>query len=1292
MSAADVTYDFTADPSSSLIISAGDTPWVAAGGNPGGFLAITYPIGGYYSGVVFPNLDPGKVLVGFKMTADLRVGNSTGDRAADGFSVSFARDGDPVLTGIDSQSGFAGGIAEGGSTTGIAVSFDTWSGNALPDGPDIEGIIVRVDNVTVNRTGLPTRHGACADDTSLQTGPRDPAYWASGGDPKEAGSWAGLCWQPFLIDLLPNGKLTVEWKGRKILDNFQTTFFPSAGQLVLAGRTGGANQHTHFDNLRIVTIAQTVTAVPGPVANLKADQIGSRRVVLKWDAATVAGDPTARVGYEVERDGVVLVALQPGLSFEDFGVQPGQSVTYKVRGKNIAGTAGADSTLAVTTVQDVPGVGFMKAELWNGIPSNSQIADAIQDPIFAGPPSRTRYANGFSFGEASNFGNTWGDNFLVRISGIFTPPESGDYRFFVRSDDASALFIKQGTTMPDPFSDTAIASETGCCGIFYDVAADGTTPEETSAPIALTAGTKYALAFYVKEGGGGDWGQVAIRKEGDKTPAANLTPLRGAVLEGPVDAVGSSISLTNVPGNQTVMANNAVTFTAAATGSSPFGGDYGNAVVYQWYKNGKPILGANGATYTIPVVPIGDNGAKFAVGAGVAGAAKLSPAFTLTVNQDTVAATVTRVGGSFTFDSITVSFSEPVTDPTAVDASKYAVAGLTLSNPVRVNDRTIRLTTSTQAENKTYNVTVNGVKDLGGNNSAYAGTFTSYQFKPGLATFKLWLGKTGGFNTFVDEGIKDTVPDITTVVTEYFSGTRLHDNYFGQISGLFIPETTGNYTFYVASDDHGEIYLSTDSNPANKKKIGEEPAYGDPRKWNVDGAANSGSRGEEGAYTHRSDQYAATEWPGGNTITLTANNRYYLEVLYKEGGGGDHGAATFTVAGAAVPANGSTALTGARIGTFVDPGTLPPVITQRPVGAKVAPGAAVTLSVEVDSAIPVTYQWYRSKQAIAGATSASYAIASAGVGDIGDYYVDVTNANGTASSYPDNDVRVELTGVAMVVEAEDFNFGNGQTVAAASVMPLASDLYKGKDGQKGVDLFLNTQSTDASEANGNKLRQGWLDTANNVTNSAPADVNADITDDNGNAARPDFTLTQNYKVGWGDNGEWFNYTRNFAPGTYSAVLAYSWGGRSPQANPFTLDLVTSDPTKPDQTLQRLGAVTVSQTGGWSSNDHVAFRDETGAAAKFTLGANSTVRLTIPGGDIDYLLFYKVGTGPSVTATPGGAPGLDGAGISNVNVNTATKTITATVTATSTSGFIKVTGASKIKSVTLAGTTLTIVYQ
>ena len=254
--ASEATFNFTTDPAGVLQISGNNPqPWRESGGNSGGFLAITYPTANQVTAMVFPDIDDGETINAFKFEADLRVGNSTGTRAADGFSISIARENDPIFADLGNQEFFAGGIMEGGTTTGIAISFDTWSGNTYSDGGDIEGILVRVDDKTILRHAVPTRHGQCDDPTSLQTGPRDPQYWADGGDQFAPESWAGLCWQPLVVDLDLEGKLTVIWKGVTILDAFQTEFFPSAGRLVLAGRTGGANEHTHIDNIKLTTSA-----------------------------------------------------------------------------------------------------------------------------------------------------------------------------------------------------------------------------------------------------------------------------------------------------------------------------------------------------------------------------------------------------------------------------------------------------------------------------------------------------------------------------------------------------------------------------------------------------------------------------------------------------------------------------------------------------------------------------------------------------------------------------------------------------------------------------------------------------------------------------------------------------------------------------------------------------------------------------------------------------------------------------------------------------------------------------
>jgi hypothetical protein len=123
------------------------------------------------------------------------------------------------------------------------------------------------------------------------------------------------------------------------------------------------------------------------------------------------------------------------------------------------------------------------------------------------------------------------DSFGARISGWITPTETAQYRFFIRSDDASRFYLSTDAT---PAAAAMIAYENGCCQAFLDPGK--TNPGnndslQTSEPVSLKAGSSYYFAMVYKEGGGGDWAQVAWRKEGDATAAASLTPIPGSVLK-----------------------------------------------------------------------------------------------------------------------------------------------------------------------------------------------------------------------------------------------------------------------------------------------------------------------------------------------------------------------------------------------------------------------------------------------------------------------------------------------------------------------------------------------------------------------------------------------------------------------------------------------------------------------------------------------------------------------------------------------------------------------------------------
>ena len=629
--AGQVTWDFSSDPDGDGIVLSGnnDEIWVESGGNPGGFLAVTYPEGGQTGFVAFPSIDAdNEIVTSFKLEGDVRIGNSIGERAADGFSVSLARDNgsDPVVEDLNSngsisgQGNFAGGIAEGGSTTGVAVSFDTWSGNTLPDGGDIEGIIVRVDNVTVTRVSLPTRHGECEDITSLQTGPRNQQYWDDGGLPRDPESWAELCWQPFSVEVNDDAQLSVSFKGNKVLDNFQTDYFPTKSRLILAGRTGGANEHTHFDNLTLTTKAVSGGgAAPAP-SNLEVGLQGAGFVDISWTAPATDD----RVAYKVERDGVQLQGQVTGTSFRDFDVQPNSSYSYKVYTMSIAGDLSANAAGPVTakTIGEVEIANFLKMNIYGdiGVP-DSQIL-IFDDPNFPDNPSSSKYINGLDFTPGGI-----GDNYGGYVTGTLTPPESGDYHFFVRSDDASEFFLNEsGAEVPDVTQEWPIAFEVDCCDGFYEPGLDDAT---TPVPIPLTAGKAYGFAMVVKEGGGGDWFQVAWRKEGDDTPADELEPITGAAIGGGMgDPTGAYITINAQPADISAPENANIPLSVDVDGGSP----YFDTVLYQWYKDGAIIPGANKSSMTLRNAQKGDAG-SYHCSITVLGLSKDSDAATVTVTD-----------------------------------------------------------------------------------------------------------------------------------------------------------------------------------------------------------------------------------------------------------------------------------------------------------------------------------------------------------------------------------------------------------------------------------------------------------------------------------------------------------------------------------------------------------------------------------------------------------------------------------------------------------------------------------
>ena len=140
---------------------------------------------------------------------------------------------------------------------------------------------------------------------------------------------------------------------------------------------------------------------------------------------------------------------------------------------------------------------------------------------------------------------------------------------------------------------------------------------------------------------------------------------------------------------------------------------------------------------------------------------------------------------------------------------------------------------------------------------------------------------------------------------------------------IFVDEEIpdGNYVFYISADDDADLFLSTDDTVANKKLIASEPVWNDSKKWVLTDRRNADHP------ENRSDQFQGTQWPtkntdGGATIALKKGNKYYIEAVQHEGGGGDNVGVNFKLATDADPADGDdTLMVAATIGHW-EPGAV----------------------------------------------------------------------------------------------------------------------------------------------------------------------------------------------------------------------------------------------------------------------------------------------------------------------------------------------------------------------------------
>ncbi len=238
---------------------------------------------------------------------------------------------------------------------------------------------------------------------------------------------------------------------------------------------------------------------------------------------------------------------------------------YNLTVNNIADIAATPNTIAPNTVRAVPAFIILKGGLrfkaYFDI-AGTPVDNLLQDQKYLDDAADvigyvTQFTSRLIFPDASH------DNYGGTLTGWLVPVETADYEFFLRSDDASRLFL---STDDNPANAVQIAEETSCCNAFLEAGAP-----QTSSPISLKAGQRYWVQAIYKEGGGGDYVDVAWRKVGTVGDPKFLPYIPGNVLESygpPGSLTAPTAAITSPVAGASFDPGTAVTITVSAAAAT----------------------------------------------------------------------------------------------------------------------------------------------------------------------------------------------------------------------------------------------------------------------------------------------------------------------------------------------------------------------------------------------------------------------------------------------------------------------------------------------------------------------------------------------------------------------------------------------------------------------------------------------------------------------------------------------------------------------------------------------------
>lgn len=522
------------------------------------------------------------------------------------------------------------------------------------------------------------------------------------------------------------------------------------------------------------------------------------------------------------------------------------------------------SDTAIITVNVVKAA--LKREVWSNLAGGQGLNELTGSLYFPQSPDITGYTQNFKAP------TSFGDNYGQRLSGYVIPPETGDYTFWIASDDAGELSI---STDSSPANKKRIATVNGSVG-----EENWTTQgNQQSAVIPLVAGQRYYIEALQKEGGGGD--HLAVAWQG---PSFGRTVISGNNLEYPdllrptlrreVWTSTNALAWARNPATgimdwattlyaESFEGTGALAANTTETGSGSWGASAG------WTRNnGIATKAANGdALALLPFTPVSGKVYTLSLEVDPSNSPGSTDWFSLGFlsQPSTNAALYTQgsvfptYGGPWALvrangNASGNTFQAFSTGTSGTLSSSPAVSGVGTYDTFAV---VLDTRNAAWISRYYYNSTL-----VGTHNHSTNPTIQSVGFS-GFATAK---GNVRNFRLATADAPTATSRDHEGTLLSFKAPIDTFENFTQRLSGFIVPPATGNYTFWLATDDDGELLLSTDENPANLAKIASVTGYVNPEAWDVGASQKSAVK------------------------TLVAGKRYYVEVRHRDGSFGDHAA------------------------------------------------------------------------------------------------------------------------------------------------------------------------------------------------------------------------------------------------------------------------------------------------------------------------------------------------------------------------------------------------------------------